>query len=144
MIEFRTRAASVETAGRLAMPVGDPVLRITRVRTADDEPVALETVDIPVAYVPDLAADDVTGSLYQVLRERYGISLGSASMTLASELPDRRIAELLEVSTSTPCLYVEMTDVDRRGRTVMTARCHYRSDRYRMTVHVVDDARGPA
>lgn len=144
VIEFRTRAASVETAGRLSMPVGDPVLRITRVRTADDEPVALETVDIPVAYVPDLAADDVTGSLYQVLRERYGISLGSASMTLASELPDRRIAELLEVSTSTPCLYVEMTDVDRRGRTVMTARCHYRSDRYRMTVHVVDDARGPA
>jgi GntR family transcriptional regulator len=139
VVEFRERTASVETAARLSMPVGDPVLRVTRVRTADDEPVAVETVDLPAAYVPGLAPDDVMGSLYAVLRDRYGISLRSASMTLSSELPDRRTAELLEMSPSAPCLYVEMTDIDRKGRTVMTARCHYRSDRYRMTVQIVDD-----
>ena len=142
VIEFRRRAASGEIAARLSIPVGDEVLRIARVRTADGEPVALESVDVPVSYVPGLSAADVTGSLYALLRERYGIRLGSASMSLSPELPDARTAEQLGIARSAPCLYVEMTDVDERGRTVMHARCHYRGDRYRMFMRIEGQGRG--
>ena len=142
VVEFRSRAASGELAGRLAIPVGERVLRITRVRTADDQPVAVETVDIPTVFVPGITPDDVCGSLYSLLRATYGIELASATLALTPELPDRRTAELLAVTPTTPCLLVDMTDVDRDGRTVMVARCHYRGDRYRMTMRVVDDGRG--
>jgi GntR family transcriptional regulator len=142
VVEFRRRAASGEVAARLSMPVGDDVLRIARVRTADGDPVALESVDIPAAYVPGLAADDVSGSLYAVLRDRYGIRLGSAAMSLWPELPDARTADHLGIARSSPCLYVEMTDLDVGGRTVMHARCHYRGDRYRMSLHIDQTGRG--
>jgi GntR family transcriptional regulator len=142
VVDFRRRAASGEVAARLSMPVGDDVLRIARVRTADGEPVALESVDVPAAYVPGLTADDVSGSLYAVLRDRYGIRLGSATMSLWPGLPDARTAEHLGVPRSAPCLYVEMTDLDVRGRTVMHARCHYRGDRYRMFMRIDETGRG--
>ena len=141
VVEFRRRAASGEVATRLSMPVGDDVLRVARVRTADGEAVALESVDIPAAYVPGLATDDVSGSLYAVLRDRYGIRLGSATMSLWPELPDARTADHLGVARTTPCLYVEMTDLDDRGRTVMHARCHYRGDRYRMSLRIDETGR---
>ena len=142
VVDFRVLAATPETASRLAMPEGDDVLRISRVRTSDGDPVALETVEIPVGYVPGLTDADVTGSLYGVLSSRYGIRVRSAAMTLGAAMPDRAATRLLAMDQGIPCLVVDMTDVDTSGRTVMHARCQYRADRYRMTVNVATTSNG--
>jgi len=133
VVEFRRRRASRETAIRLSIPIGEPVQRVTRVRTADGLPIAVEAVDIPASYVEGLREEECDGSLYALLLTRFGIQLGGATMAIEPTLPDSRIADLLEIDVSHPLLLVHMTDVDTRGRTVMHARCHYRGDRYRFT-----------
>ena len=46
------RAASRAVALDLRIPVGDPVHRVHRLRLGDGDPIALETVWLPVAYGP--------------------------------------------------------------------------------------------
>ncbi len=60
-------------ARRLRIPVGDPVLTFTRVRLADELPMVVERTTLPGSYVPGLEADDLNGSLYELLTNRYGI-----------------------------------------------------------------------
>ncbi|HEY5430350.1 MAG TPA: GntR family transcriptional regulator [Solirubrobacteraceae bacterium] len=51
------------------------VWRLVRVRLLDGRPAIVETAIIPVALAPDLGAlrERLTGSLYEVLAERYGL-----------------------------------------------------------------------
>ena len=75
---------------RLHLVLGQRVHCISRVRILDDIPVMIETSYIPVALAPDLERHDlVTESLFQTLREVYGLTLDhgdeKTSITSATE-----------------------------------------------------------
>jgi GntR family transcriptional regulator len=134
LLELRHMRATTAIAHRLRIPEGDTVIRFTRLRLASGEPMAVETVWIPAAYVPGLAAEDLTESLYELLRDRYGITTAAARAVLFPVSPDRRTAASLGIETSQACLRFEMTDLDQRGRVIMAADCVYRGDRYWLRV----------
>jgi DNA-binding GntR family transcriptional regulator len=140
VLRLRKVRASADTASRLQIPVGEDVLRFTRLRLADGEPMALETVLIPSADVPDLSTKDLAGSIYEVLWDRYRISTASAQTTITPVLPDERSAAALGIPSSQPCLHIDMTDLDNRGRTIMVADCLYRGDRYELTIDLAAPA----
>lgn len=76
----RVVPASGGTARAMGLPPEAPVHHIERLRTADDEPMAVERSNIPVDLAPDLDRHPLTGrSLYSVLEQEYGIILDSAS-----------------------------------------------------------------
>ena len=61
-------------AGVLAVAPGAPLLRIDRVRTADERPMAVELAFLPAERFPGVDAVDFTdASLFEVLFERFGI-----------------------------------------------------------------------
>ncbi|NLF00331.1 MAG: GntR family transcriptional regulator, partial [Anaerolineales bacterium] len=63
---------------RYKLGVGDEdgcVWMLHRLRLANDEPVSLQWSYIPCALAPDLDTHDLTGSLYYVLKNEYGIEL---------------------------------------------------------------------
>jgi GntR family transcriptional regulator len=101
---------------------------------------ALETVLIPSADVPGLSTKDLAGSIYEVLWDRYRISTASAQTTITPVLPDERSAAALGIPSSQPCLHIDMTDLDNRGRTIMVADCLYRGDRYELTIDLAAPA----
>jgi len=140
LVRFRKVRASSEVASRLQIAVGEDVFRFTRLRLADGQPMALETVSIPVAYAPDLSAKDLAGSIYDVLSDRYQISPASARTTIRPVLPDGRSAAALGIPPSQPCLRVDMTDLDHGGRAIMVADCLYRGDRYEVTIDLAAPA----
>jgi GntR family transcriptional regulator len=134
LLELRRLRATTAVAHRLRIPEGDEVVRFTRLRLATGEPMAVETVWIPAAFVPGLAAEDLVESLYDLLRDRYNIRTSAAQATVHPVLPDARIAGSLGLETAQPCLRFEMTDLDHKGRVVMAADCVYRGDRYWLRV----------
>jgi GntR family transcriptional regulator len=101
---------------------------------------AIETVWIPAAYVPGLAPDDLTGSLYELLARRYRIVPESASVTIEPVLPDGPTRALLALPPEQPCLRLRMIDADTRGRVVMLADCIYRGDTYQLSADVAGAA----
>ena len=75
---------------RLHLVLGENAYRISRLRILNGQPTLIETAYIPAALAPGLEEHDlVTGSLFSVLREGYGLDLDhgeeKASITTAAE-----------------------------------------------------------
>lgn len=142
LLAFDEIAADEECALRLRVEPGAPVLRFTRLRTGDGRPMAVETTEIARAIVPGLGADDLGGSLYELLARRYGLVAASASVTIEAEAPDAATAAMLDLPAGGATLRMRMVDSDGRGRVVMAADCRYRGDEYQLSASVTDVAVG--
>jgi GntR family transcriptional regulator len=136
VLEFRTIESDAALSRRLQIPLGSPVFSFTRLRLGSGEPMAIETVRIPVAYAPGLTEDDLTGSLYDVLAARYRIVANTASVLIEPTLGDERSRALLTIDESQACLRLLMVDADSSGRVVMLATCLYRGDKYQLHAEV--------
>lgn len=137
----RLLAADEAPAGRLVaedlrIDPDRPVVRLIRVRVADERPMCLETVHLPADRVPGLLDHDLDGSLYQILEQEYGLHLVLAEQVLTSVALDERSALLLGVSAGSPAIQVRRVTMDERDRPVEATTSLYRADRYdvRMTV----------
>jgi GntR family transcriptional regulator len=135
VIDFDRIPADSAIAARLDLDEGEEVVRFTRLRLADDEPIAVETTWIPAHLVPGLDEDDLSGSLFETLGRKFGITLGQASSTIDPALADETTATELGIDGDEPCLRIQMAYTDHRRRAVMAATCLYRGDRYQ--IHVV-------
>jgi GntR family transcriptional regulator len=141
VVGFTTAPASPPRAARLEIATGAPVLRVTRVRYVDDEPIAIERLDLPAELVPGLApADMEAGNFYRLLRERFGITVAEAEQTMEPAVTNPEQAELLDVPVYAPILQVERVTRDTGGRIVELTRSVYRGDRYRITSKLRFDA----
>ena len=134
VLSFRTAPAGAPRAARLKVSPAEPVLRVVRLRFVDDEPMAIERIDVPARLVPGLeAADMETGNFYQLLRERFGVVVYDAVQTIEPTVTNPDQADLLDVPVYAPVLLFERTTRDAAGQIVEFARSVYRGDRYRIT-----------
>ena len=136
MLEFRNLRAERAAARRLRIPVGDPIITFTRLRLADDVPMVVERTTLPAGYVPGLQADDLNGSLYDVLNSRYGIDHVSGTSRIEPVMPDAKTAGWLGIATTQPCLAVHGISFDRRDRVFEYTSALYRGDRYAFTTNL--------
>lgn len=119
----------------LATPEGTKALRLVRLRTADGTPMCLERSTIPLHTFPGL--DDVdfsTASLYQTIRERFGVEPAHVESRASAALPAPSEAHALGISISDPCLVLKILQRDRDGRVIEAGRSIYRGDRYELDV----------
>ncbi len=128
------------TAEALELAEGEAVFEIHRLRTADREPICLQWSYIPARQCPDLLEQDLSGSLTQLLEERYGIRLWTAQATLRARLVQPAEARLLEIARNSPVIYIEQTTFTPEGRAIEFLKTVWRSDRYDFVVSL---ARSP-
>ena len=118
-------------------PSGAKVLRLERVRYADGEPMAVETVYLDnerFADIGELLTTD--GSLYKLLGERYGVVPVAADETIETVLATPAASRLLGTDASTPMLLLTRSSSDDAGRPVEYVRSLYRGDRYRFVTRI--------
>lgn len=137
VLEEETQGASAVVASQLGIQVGDPVFRLLRLRLADNLPVAIEEIMLPLGRFPGIEKQDFSRiSLYQTLRERYGIRVSRADEILEARAATRREAELLEVHARASLLVISRTLWSSDGLPVESAHSVYRGDRYRAVLQV--------
>ncbi|MCX7623600.1 MAG: GntR family transcriptional regulator [Thermomicrobium sp.] len=133
MLGVRTVAATTDLAGFLDCQVGQPLIELRRLRLADGEPMALETVYLSAERFPSLLEADLTDrSLYAWLSERYGVELAHARQTIEATVLGPDEARLLEVPVGTPAFRLERVSYDRRDVPIELVRSLYRGDRYKL------------
>ncbi|GGM46219.1 GntR family transcriptional regulator [Longimycelium tulufanense] len=108
----------------------DEVVRLVRLRLADEAPMCLETAYLPAARVPGLLDHDMTGSLYSVLDTKYGIIPVVADQVVEALVLGDSDAALLGVPPGTAALRVRRLATDQRGVPVERTTTLYRADRY--------------
>ena len=116
--------------------------RLDRVRLADGEPIALENGWYPAALLPGLDRHDLGGSLYELLTEKYGLTIDRAEQTLWSESADVPTARRLDVPVTTALLVFRRVSfaADRPLEYVVS---RYRGDRYQLHMSLGRDGHVP-
>jgi GntR family transcriptional regulator len=137
VLSFDRRPAEARTARRLHLSPGATVVELVRLRLADDEPMALETVLLPDELVPELEADDlVSRSLYALLDERYGHRVASVQQIIEPSVTNEDESAALGVPLHSPALLLRTTASGQDGRVLESARSLFRGDRYAIVAEV--------
>jgi GntR family transcriptional regulator len=129
--------ATLELAERLGIGPGAQVLSLELLRSVNDTPMALECVHLAARRYPGLeAAVAATGSLYEVLRDDYGVTVAHAVETIETAPAAPREAALLGTEPGAPMLLVSQHSHTAEGEPVEWVRTWYRGDRYSFVAHI--------
>src|SRR5919201_5693647 len=75
--------APEEVAARLGLQPGERVVVLVRLRSIEGEKILVSTTYVPEALCPGLVDEDLSaGSLFRLLRERYGLRIARGERTL--------------------------------------------------------------
>jgi GntR family transcriptional regulator len=137
LLEASEFTAEAELAGLLAVRPGSKVLRLRRLRLADGEPMAIETTHLALGRFRGLRRHISPGvSLYQVLREQFGVEMGHAEETIETAVATPEEAGLLGADIGLPMLLLSRHSFDSKGSPVEWVRSVYRGDRYKFVAHI--------
>lgn len=137
VLEAELLPAPVELAHALGILPGAELLRIRRLRLADDEPMALETSHLPHAIAPGLLNHDLADrSLYELLRTAYGVEFASAKQTIEAAEATADERGLLLLPRRVPVLRLHRFTSGVDGRVLEFVRAVYRGDRYQLHVEL--------
>ncbi len=131
VLTFEETAAEARVAEALQLGTGEPVVLLKRVRLANDEPVALETVYLAQHLCPGILEESLENrSLYELLRSRYQIRIVRAQQQWQAVACPAREARLLGIRGGSPVLQIQRITYDAAGRPFEYQEAYFRGDRY--------------
>ena len=135
-IKIEQIKAGKKLAGKLDLNPGDPVISITRIRTADEIPVA-HTIDfIPLSAVPKTFTENFKGdSLYVYLEEKLGIELTNSMLLIQPIKAPLSIARRLEIKQGDLLLLLEQTDTNTGNMPMLYSEEYFVADRFEFIVY---------
>ncbi|MDX6733051.1 MAG: GntR family transcriptional regulator [Baekduia sp.] len=134
VVEGTVRAAEPGERSRLRLGRRGKVVAISRLRLADEQPVAMETAVLPAELADGLLTADLEhGSLHRAL-----LALGrvptAGTASLQAEPAARTDAKLLGLRTGAPLLVERRLILDHDGIPLELTESRYAGDRYRLDV----------
>jgi GntR family transcriptional regulator len=117
------------TAGHLAIPVGDLVVEIVRIRLADGTPLSLERARFPADLFPGLLDLPLGGSLYDLLEQNYGVRPEEVVEHLEIAEAAAEESAMLDINQGAPLLAITRTSATASGRPFELSYDLFRGDR---------------
>ncbi|WP_378942687.1 GntR family transcriptional regulator [Mesorhizobium sp. ANAO-SY3R2] len=118
----------------LGISGSEKVARLIRLRTADAQPIALETATLPVRFVPDPQA--VQASLYEYLETTGSVPVRALQRMQAKPATEEE-RRLLSASEDTSLLVIERRCFLADGQIVEFTRTKYRGDVYDFVIELM-------
>jgi GntR family transcriptional regulator len=113
-------------------------LSLERVRWVDDRLVMYVETHLPRRFADVvLSADLENGSLYRTLEERLGCVVASGRRLVEATTAGTHLADLLQVDSGSPLLYVESVSFDDNDAPFECYRAWHRPDRTKIEVQVL-------
>jgi GntR family transcriptional regulator len=135
-LSMETQLAGARLGRVLNLSPSEEIRVIKRLRLADGETMAIETLHLPQRLVPGLEAKDLSGSFYELYRDRYGIVIASGTQAIEPTVTNEEESKALGVPLQSPAFLFERTSRDQDGRTVEFVQSVYRGDRYRIVTEL--------
>lgn len=126
---LRADELDASIAAHLGLAAGDAVHAVRRRRTGDAEPLALEESYYPARLFPGLLEEDLTRSVYGLMRDRYGRGPARSRQEIEPTQLDAEAAATLGGRPDVPALRVTRTAWDSEDQPIEFARDLYRGDR---------------
>ncbi len=132
LLEWVDQEADEEIAGVLRLQPGARVSRLERMRSANDQPIAVDVTYMPLRFSRLLDRERLdTTTIYGQLEADYGIPITSGSFIIEADIASPRIAEQLLVPVGSPVLVIRRTSFTSNDEAIYFQVRAYRADRVR-------------
>ena len=128
VLSYQVREATADEANQLGVKEGDGVLAVSRLRYADDHPLAILSNLIPLDIAPTWQ-ELGDGGLYQCLHDR-GVDIAAASQEIGARGATAEEAETLGEQPGAPLLTMHRVGRTAEGRAVEVGHHVYRPSLY--------------
>src|SRR5579872_1652754 len=137
VLSVKELSATGVVASRLNLREGARVIRIERIRLADNDPLSFDLTFLPFDIGQRVADENLAiYPIFSLLEDKLGIVLEKAEYCLEARAADRKIARALQVRSGAPLLVIERTVFAQSERPVDYELLHYRGDRLRYMVRL--------
>jgi GntR family transcriptional regulator len=136
-LDVRVTSAGAHLGRLLHVSPSEPVVVVTRLRLADRETMAIETLHVRESLVPGLVAEDLERrSFYELLSGTYGIEIVGGTQTIEPTVTNEDESRALGVPLHSPAFVFERVTRSAAGETIEYVRSIYRGDRYRIVTEL--------
>jgi len=137
VIDKQKLSASRLVASHLGLSTGDPVVRIQRVRLANDVPISFDETYLPADLGEKVIAHDLElEPIFSLLEQKYNTALIEADYCLQATLSTGGVAKALGIKAGSPIFLIERTSYSDGHRPVDYERLFYRGDQIRFVTRL--------
>ncbi|MBW5826908.1 GntR family transcriptional regulator [Yersinia kristensenii] len=115
VLKFMVIKSNADISAQLRINIGDQVYYIRRLRFIEDKPVQLEDTWMSVALFPDLSLRDMVNSKFAYIEMNCGMTIAGCYETFMPVIPDKEVANLLNISLREPALQLTTQAIDING-----------------------------
>jgi GntR family transcriptional regulator len=132
VLSVGVQPSSAPDARILQIAAGDPVVQLVRLRLADDVPMAIERAQVVAARCLGITErhDFARESLYEILRQEYGIQLIRAEQSIAARRATLDEARWLAIAPGDPILHMTRLTYAADGQPIEYVDSAYCGARY--------------
>jgi GntR family transcriptional regulator len=129
--------ASESVARQLAVPAGTLVVRIQRVRLADNAPLSFDETYLRRTIGERIIENDLeTEPIFSLLEQKYDTPLVEAEYRLEAISADTTVARALGVGAGSPIFLIERTSYTTEHQPVDYEKLYYRGDQIRFVTRL--------
>ncbi|MGL5692755.1 MAG: GntR family transcriptional regulator [Peptostreptococcaceae bacterium] len=131
VLSFKVLESTKYFAENLGITPGEKMIKITRLRLADDSPMMLERTYLPMKEFSGLTEEEVSHKpLYEIFRDKYGEIIKVADEEFSAGILSEKESSLLEVPLDSACLKLLRTTYNDDNRVIEFTLSMARSDKF--------------
>lgn len=129
LLSYTKTLANDKEIEMLNLKVNEYVIRMERVRYADDIPVVYEVASIPEGLIKNVKKEDVTNHFFKALTEN-GYRIGKSHQTIFARLASDKVAKLLQIKKNQAILALRQVSYLEDGQAFEYVNSQYVGDRF--------------
>jgi len=134
--------ASESVARHLAISLGTPVVRIQRLRLADNTPLSFDETWLPREIGERILENDLeTEPIFSLLEQKYDTPLVEAEYRLEAISADATVAGALGIGEGSPIFLIERTSYTTEHTPIDYEKLYYRGDQIRFVTRLARRSR---
>jgi GntR family transcriptional regulator len=124
---------------RLGLIKGDKVVRLERLRLADDVPMMLEKRYIRTDLCPDIEKEELSSSLWRTFDEKYGLKPKRHTQGMTIATVSGHAASLLTLNDNSLVFLIKGVTYVQDNEPIECEESLYRSDKYELSFDAIVD-----
>ena len=134
VVDIRQEPAAEPIVSLLGVPVDTPLVRATRLRWLDREPLGCTIAHLPLEFEEIVTERNLKDSPLLTLIQQTGRKIDKAKQTIAAVSDDPAMAASIKIEPMMPLLKITRAYHDAEGAPLLLTRAFYRADRYQVSV----------
>ena len=135
LISYQIGKPSLSEKERLNLNPDSEVLRMERIRFADETPICYEVVTIPYHLVENLSKDDISTHLYETLNKN-GYRIGRVTEHISAAVANENDARLLNAKKGEALITRRQVTELSNGQPFEYTRARYVAERFEFTFFI--------